>query len=177
MRRQASLLQTLMLVLALVLADSLGVLAVEPDEILANAELEQRARNISRELRCMVCQNESIDDSHAPLARDLRLIVRERLLAGDSDAAVFNFLTARYGDYVLLRPRLTARTLLLWLAPILVLGGGIGVAAFAFVRRGRSAQTMPSPLSAAEKAALSRLLASAEEAPTLPKRNPSETSA
>src|SRR5213593_3474189 len=81
--------------------------AVQPDEVLADAALEARARALSRELRCMVCQNQSIDDSDAPLARDLRILVRERLQAGDSDAEVLHFLTARYGDFVLLKPRLT----------------------------------------------------------------------
>ena len=82
--------------------------AVQPDEILPDAKLEERARNLSRELRCMVCQNQSIDDSDAPLARDLRLLVRERLKAGDSDRQVLDFLTARYGDFVLLKPPLNA---------------------------------------------------------------------
>ena len=101
--------------LALLLA--LPAYAVEPDEILANAALEGRARAISTELRCLVCQNQSIDDSNAPLARDLRLLVRERLQAGDSDAAVLKFVVARYGEFVLLRPPLGANTLLLWLGP------------------------------------------------------------
>ena len=99
--------------------------AVQPDEILPDAKLEERARNLSRELRCMVCQNQSIDDSDAPLARDLRLLVRERLKAGDSDRQVMDFLTARYGDFVLLNPPLNAKTFLLWVLPagLLVLGG------------------------------------------------------
>ncbi len=88
--------------------------AVQPDEILPDAKLEERARNLSRELRCMVCQNQSIDDSDAPLARDLRLLVRERLKAGDSDRQVMDFLTARYGDFVLLNPPMNAKTFLLW---------------------------------------------------------------
>ncbi len=100
-------------------------LAVQPDEILADPELEARARDLSRELRCMVCQNQSIDDSDAPLARDLRLLVRERLKAGDSDGQVLDFLTARYGEFVLLKPRFGWDTALLWLAPgvVLLLGG------------------------------------------------------
>lgn len=95
--------------------------AVEPDEILKNSALEQRARAISAGLRCLVCQNQSIDDSQAPLARDLRLIVRERLQAGDSDAAVRDYLVARYGDFVLLKPPFKAETLFLWGAPFAVL--------------------------------------------------------
>ena len=99
-------------------------MAVQPDEVLPDPAMETRARDISRELRCMVCQNQSIDDSDAPLARDLRLLVRERLKAGDSNNQVLDFLTARYGEFVLLRPRFTARTALLWLMPaaLLVIG-------------------------------------------------------
>src|SRR3954468_11702438 len=89
--------------------------AVQPDEVLSDSALEARARTLSKELRCMVCQNQSIDDSDAPLARDLRILVRERLQAGDSDAQVFDFLVARYGEFVLLKPRLSSRTALLWL--------------------------------------------------------------
>ena len=96
-------------------------LAVQPDEILKDPALEARARALSQELRCMVCQNQSIDDSDAPLAKDLRVLVRERLTAGDSDSQVIEFLVARYGEFVLLKPRLSAHTLLLWLAPFAVL--------------------------------------------------------
>jgi cytochrome c-type biogenesis protein CcmH len=96
-------------------------LAVEPDEILSDAALEARARSLSKELRCMVCQNQSIDDSDAPLARDLRILVRERLQAGESDQQVINFLVARYGEFVLLRPRFSWHTALLWLGPAAVL--------------------------------------------------------
>src|SRR3954471_15999273 len=94
--------------------------AVQPDEILPDAKLEARARDLSRELRCMVCQNQSIDDSDAPLARDLRLLVRERLTAGDSDQQVLDFLTVRYGPFVLLKPPLTSRTVVLWVTPAAV---------------------------------------------------------
>ena len=99
--------------------------AVQPDEILSDPALETRARGLSRELRCMVCQNQSIDDSDAPLARDLRLLVRERLKAGDSDGQVLDFLTARYGQFVLLKPRIGWDTALLWGAPagVLLVGG------------------------------------------------------
>ena len=98
--------------------------AVQPDEILKDPKLEQRARKLSAELRCLVCQNQSIDDSNAPLARDLRLLVRERLKAGDTDEAIMDYIVARYGEFVLLRPPFGPHTLLLWLAPILVLGFG-----------------------------------------------------
>jgi cytochrome c-type biogenesis protein CcmH len=98
--------------------------AVMPDEVLDDANLEARARVISKELRCMVCQNQSIDDSDAQLAKDLRIIVRERLTAGDSDAAIFSFVEARYGEFVLLKPRMNAHTIALWVSPIfLVLAG------------------------------------------------------
>ena len=115
--------------------------AVQPDEILPDAALEARARALSRELRCLVCQNESIDDSNAQLARDLRLLVRERLLAGESDAAILEFLTARYGDFVLLRPRFSGATALLWLAPFLVLLAGAGAVLLVLGRRRRLAET------------------------------------
>src|SRR5690606_17720084 len=97
------------------------VRAVQPDEILSDAGLEARARQISAELRCLVCQNQSIDDSNAPLARDLRLLVRERLNAGDSDEAVMSYVVQRYGEFVLLRPPVNLGTVLLWLAPLLLL--------------------------------------------------------
>jgi cytochrome c-type biogenesis protein CcmH len=128
--------------------------AVEPGEMLKDPALEARARGLSRTLRCMVCQNESIDESNAPLARDLRMLVRERILAGDSDADVRQFLVARYGEFILLTPRLSGRTVLLWSVPILVLlAGGIGV--FVALRRRRPA---PLPLSDAEKRRLAALL-------------------
>jgi len=111
--------------------------AVEPDEILADLVLESRARRLSAELRCMVCQNQSIDDSNAPLARDLRLLVRERLKAGATDAEVRAFLVARYGEFVLLKPPLSTGTVLLWLTPLLVLAG-IGVLVAARLRAGAS---------------------------------------
>lgn len=98
--------------------------AVQPDEIMPNPAQESRARELSRELRCMVCQNQSIDDSDAPLAKDLRLLVRERIAAGDSNAQVMDFLVARYGEFVLLKPRLNSQTLVLWLLPPLALLGG-----------------------------------------------------
>jgi cytochrome c-type biogenesis protein CcmH len=102
--------------------------AVQPDEILKDPALESRARNLSRELRCMVCQNQSIDDSEAPLARDLRLLVRERLTQGDTDQQVLDFLVSRYGNFVLLRPPLEWRTMLLWgLPPAALIAGLVGL--------------------------------------------------
>ena len=110
--------------------------AVQPDEILKDPALEARARALSKELRCMVCQNQSIDDSDAPLARDLRILVRERLTAGDSDEKVLAFLTDRYGAFVLLKPQFNAETAVLWLAPLIVLlAGGFGLVAFLRRRR------------------------------------------
>src|ERR1041385_121697 len=113
-------------VLWLAFALSPSAFAVQPDEIMPDPAKEARARDLSRELRCMVCQNQSIDDSEAPLARDLRLLVRERIAGGDSDRQVIDFLVARYGEFVLLKPRFSPHTLLLWLAPagVLLLGAG-----------------------------------------------------
>jgi cytochrome c-type biogenesis protein CcmH len=129
--------------------------AVQPDEILSDPALEQRARALSAELRCMVCQNQSIDDSDAPLARDLRLLVRERLLAGDSDDEVTAFLVDRYGEFVLLRPSFSGHTLLLWLAAPAVLIAG-GLIAWGVVGRNRR-RAEAAPLSAEEEAELARL--------------------
>jgi cytochrome c-type biogenesis protein CcmH len=129
-------------------------LAVEPDEILKDPALETRARALSQTLRCMVCQNESIDESNAPLARDLRLLVRERIQKGDSDTAVREFLVARYGEFILLEPRLSPRTWLLWSIPALALLAGAGGIALALRRRAPAA----TPLSDEEKRRLSALL-------------------
>jgi cytochrome c-type biogenesis protein CcmH len=142
--------------------------AVQPDEIMSDPTKEARARNLSRELRCMVCQNQSIDDSEAPLARDLRLLVRERIAAGDSDAQVMNFLVARYGEFVLLKPRFENHTLLLWLLPPLALMGG-GLALWAHGRRrGRLAtqenDSTPA-LSADEEARLLKLIVGEPDTP------------
>jgi len=118
--------------------------AVQPDEILSDPTLEARARHLSRELRCMVCQNQSIDDSDAPLARDLRIIVRERLTAGDSDAQVVEFLTSRYGEFVLLRPSFSWHNALLWLAPAFLLIVGAAGLILALRRRPAAAvESMP----------------------------------
>ncbi len=135
------------------------VRAVEPDEILKDPALEQRARSLSAELRCLVCQNQSIDDSNAPLARDLRLLVRERLTAGDSDKQVLDFIVARYGEFVLLRPPFGLHTLLLWLAPLLLLGGAIFLARRVSMRgRGMVAPAKAQSLSPEEQARLAKLL-------------------
>jgi cytochrome c-type biogenesis protein CcmH len=142
--------------LALMLAAT-PALGVQPDEVLKDPALEARARSLSAELRCMVCQNQSIDDSDAPLARDLRVLVRERLAAGETDAEVKAFLVARYGDFVLLRPPLDWRTALLWSAPFLVLIAGIAGAMVA-LRRRRARPAAPAPLSAAEEQALDRIM-------------------
>src|SRR5262245_15877041 len=141
--------------LAVVLAlASPAALAVQPDEMLSDAALETRARTLSKELRCMVCQNQSSDDSDAPLARDLRILVRERLQAGDSDRQVIDFLVARYGEFVLLKPRLSAHTALLWLGPAAVLL--IGAMALLATRR-RNAAADLQRLTADEEARIKAL--------------------
>jgi cytochrome c-type biogenesis protein CcmH len=127
----------LLVVLALLGATPLH--AVQVDEILPDPALEARARAISHDLRCMVCQNQSIDDSEAPLARDLRLLVRDRLKAGDSDTQVVDFMVARYGEFVLLKPRLSWHTAILWGAPLTILTAGLFAIGFSVLRR--SAQT------------------------------------
>jgi cytochrome c-type biogenesis protein CcmH len=147
-------------VAAAMLAGASPCFAVQPDEILPDPALEARARALSHDLRCMVCQNQSIDDSDAPLAHDLRVLVRERLKAGDNDTQVVNFLVARYGEFVLLKPRFEWQTAPLWLAPIgiLVLGGA--VLAVAVRRRRRAAESRPevaAPLSARERDRLAEL--------------------
>ncbi|WKA30931.1 cytochrome c-type biogenesis protein [Bradyrhizobium roseum] len=150
------------LFVAVVLVGGAPAHAVQPDEIMSDPAKEARARDLSRELRCMVCQNQSIDDSDAPLARDLRLLVRERIATGDSDGQVIDFLVARYGEFVLLKPRFTPHTLLLWLLPPLALIGG-GVALWLYSRRRPNAGAAADPallhLTAEEEARLERLLA------------------
>lgn len=157
-------LRSLAFVAALAVVPALApvaAVAVQPDEIMKDPVLEGRARALSKELRCMVCQNESIDDSNAPLAKDLRLLVRERLRAGDSDRQVLDFLVARYGDFVLLKPPFKRDTWLLWLTPPLVLAIG-GAALVLLARRRRrgdpSAAAGAAPLSAAEQDRLKRLI-------------------
>jgi cytochrome c-type biogenesis protein CcmH len=147
------------LILLLALVVSTPSWAVQPDEVLPDATLEARARALSKELRCMVCQNQSIDDSDAPLARDIRILVRERLKAGDSDAQVIDFLVARYGEFVLLKPRLHWDTALLWFGPPATLVGGALVARR---RRGRGLADATKPdggdLTPTEKARLAQLV-------------------
>lgn len=154
------------LVATLALFTATAAHAVQPDEILKDPALEARARALSKELRCMVCQNQSIDDSDAPLARDLRVLVRERLVAGDSDEKVLAFLTDRYGAFVLLKPQFNAETAVLWLAPVIVLlAGGVGL--IAFLRRRRAGEAIPAvggeQLTPAEQARITELMRKAEK--------------
>ena len=141
--------------LAFLLWQQGAVFAVQPGEALADPVLETRARALSAELRCMVCQNQSIDISDADLARDLRILVRERLSAGDSDGEVLDYIVSRYGEFVLLKPRLSLRNALLWGAPVLLLLGGGVVLFLAGRSRKRIEQTA---LSAQENAALDEIL-------------------
>jgi len=155
---------------AVLLTGAAPAYAVQPDEIMADPVKEARARELSKELRCMVCQNQSIDDSEAPLARDIRLLVRERIAAGDSDGQVIDFLVARYGEFVLLKPRFNPHTLLLWLVPPLALFGG-GFALWRSSRRQPNAtkggDDSDLSLTADEQARLERLL-NAESTPDRP---------
>ena len=130
--------------------------AVRPDEVLADPALEQRARDLSAELRCMVCQNQSIDDSDAELARDLRVLVRERLVAGDSNAQVIDFVVSRYGEFVLLKPKFNPRNAVLWATPVILLGIG-GVVLLLTIRR-RRGRVQPAALSNEESEALRKML-------------------
>lgn len=149
------MLRRLLTLLALLAVLTVPAGAVQPDEILKDADKEARARAITSELRCMVCQNESIDDSNAPLARDLRLLVRERIVAGDTDEQVLEFLLARYGEFVLLRPLFTVRNAVLWLAPFGFLV--LGVVIILSTGRHRRRQEVV-PLTDAEKAELEKVL-------------------
>jgi cytochrome c-type biogenesis protein CcmH len=128
--------------------------AVQPDEVLADAKLEQRARDLSTGFRCLVCQNQSIDESDADLARDLRILIRERLTMGDSDQQIKDFVVDRYGDYVLLKPRLTARTAILWATPFLIILVGAGLM---LRRRAVPAENAESILTPEEQTALQNL--------------------
>ncbi len=135
--------------------------AVQPGEMLADPALEKRARELSAELRCLVCQNQSIDDSNAPLARDLRLVVRERLIAGDTNEQVMNYVVDRYGEFILLRPPFRFATLLLWLSPLVALVAGLGWMAAAWRRRSKlKIETGAAPLTDEERKALEKLLES-----------------
>ncbi len=156
--RRTSLLMTLGLLLSL----AAPAFAVDPQEQLKDTALEARAREISAGLRCLVCQNQSIDDSDAPLARDLRLIVREQLKKGDTNEQVVDYLVARYGEFVLLKPRLNSNTALLWLAPILLIGGGAALA-LRVLRRPKENAPAAQPLTVEEQAELQSVLS--EEKP------------
>jgi cytochrome c-type biogenesis protein CcmH len=140
-----------------VLLAAAPALAVQPDEMLADPVLEARARAISKDIRCLVCQNQSIDDSEADLAHDLRVIVRERLVAGDTDQEVRDFLVARYGDFVLLDPPMKPKTYLLWFGPLVAFLLG-AAAIWAYLRRRRAAGGPPAPLSAEEQERLAAVL-------------------
>jgi len=145
-------------VLAILLFATPQAFAVLPDEVLSDPVLEQRARSLSKGLRCMVCQNQSIDDSDAPLARDLRILVRDRLKQGDSDRQVREFLVTRYGEFVLLQPRMTWRTGLLWFAPpALLIGGAVVLLVFARRRRKPDSDPASNELTPAERQRLESL--------------------
>ena len=145
----------LLAVFLLLVVAILPARAVQPDEILSDPALEARARALSEGLRCLVCQNQSIDDSNAPLARDLRLIIRERLKAGDSDTQAIDFVVARYGEFVLLRPRFAPGTWVLWIGPFALL---LIAAAFLYLRRRRGGNEAEKALAPEEEAALKRVL-------------------
>jgi cytochrome c-type biogenesis protein CcmH len=137
----------LLFILLILFLPCAGAMAVEPDEILADPALESRARALSAGFRCLVCQNQSIDDSDAPLARDLRILIRERISAGSSDAEVKRYVVSRYGDFVLLKPPMKSRTLLLWTLPFIFLLLGL---LFLWRRRAPASSTLEAPLSAEE---------------------------
>jgi len=163
MRRAASIIAVVMLAVM----SATSAYAVEPDEILPDPAMEARAREISAGLRCLVCQNQSIDDSNAPLARDLRLLVRERLQAGDTNSQVIQFVEDRYGEFVLLSPPLSWRTVLLWAAPLFALILAVWISARAWSRRQTVAAAAPAsvPLSPDEERKLREILANGDEKP------------
>jgi cytochrome c-type biogenesis protein CcmH len=146
-----------MMALLFALVAPAAALAVEPDEMLKDPKLEARARHLSEELRCMVCQNQSIDDSAAPLARDLRLLVRERLTQGDSDSQVLNYLVARYGEFVLLKPRFELQNVLLWGLPPFALVAGM-IALYMTARRRPGAEVQAPALSPDEQKRVATLV-------------------
>lgn len=148
-----------LLILVLFLGFSGPALAVNPDEVLPDPALEERARDLSIELRCLVCQNQSIDDSDAPLAKDLRVLIRQRLAAGDSDAEVIDFVVARYGEFVLLRPRFAPHTWALWLGtPVLLILASLIILRSFRRRQSEAPATADAPLSAAEKRKLKKIM-------------------
>jgi cytochrome c-type biogenesis protein CcmH len=149
----------LLAVLVACLALALPAQAVQPDEILEDPVLEQRAREISKDLRCVVCQNENIDSSHAGVARDLRILVRERLVAGDSDEDVLDFVVARYGDYVLFNPPFKPSTYALWIGPFAVMGLGLLGVVVLLARRPRKINAGDVALSEDEERAVAAMLA------------------
>ena len=149
--------KTYALLIGVVLLCAPPAVAVQPDEILKDPALEARARALSRELRCMVCQNQSIDNSEAPLARDLRILVRERLTAGDSDPQVIDFLVARYGEFVLLKPRFEWQTAALWLTPAVALVAG-AIAMVLAIRRRRAVPIVTASLSPDEERRLAKIV-------------------
>ncbi|CAA7621869.1 Cytochrome c-type biogenesis protein CcmH [Candidatus Terasakiella magnetica] len=158
LKRRTGRLNGASLVLLCALAWTVPAFAVNPDEMLKDPAQEYRARELGKDLRCLVCQNQSIDDSDADLAKDLRIIVRERISAGDSDAAVKKFVVDRYGDYVLLKPPFKATTLALWLGPFALFAGAVAVVLGFYRRRRSAAPVPPPPLSADEKKRLEKLL-------------------
>ena len=150
-----------MLILSIIISLPLNVVAVEPSEILQNPQLETRARSLSQNIRCLVCQNQSIDDSNASLAKDLRKIVREQLVSGASDDEIYNFLIERYGDFVLLRPPVKATTYILWYGPLFIFFAGLVLSALFLIRRKK---ILPEePLSHSEREELSRLISRKDE--------------
>ncbi|MCB4768900.1 cytochrome c-type biogenesis protein CcmH [Ancylobacter sp. Lp-2] len=150
---------------ALLVAGLTPLHAVQPDEVLPDPAQEARARTLSKELRCMVCQNQSIDDSDAPLAKDLRLLVRERIKVGDNDRAVLDFLVARYGEFVLLRPSWHGANVVLWTAPFLILIGG-GLAIWLRARRRDAAPAAVPALSAEERRKFDELMSKSDDSIT-----------
>ncbi len=148
-----------LLIFAVFLGLAVPAHVVNPDEVLSDAVLEDRARDLSTELRCLVCQNQSIDDSDAPLAKDLRVLIRQRLTEGDSDDQVIDFVVARYGEFVLLRPRFAPHTWALWLGtPVLLILAGLIIVRSFRRRQSEAPATADAPLSAAEKRKLNKIM-------------------
>jgi cytochrome c-type biogenesis protein CcmH len=151
------------LLFAVVMAFAWQAAAVEPDEVLTDPALESRARALSQQLRCLVCQNQAIDDSNAELARDLRVLVRDRLMAGDSDEAVVAYIVSRYGQFVLLKPPFHAGTYALWLGPAAILAIGSAAVVFYLRRRRNSKDDGLAPLTEAEQQRLQTLLSEKQQ--------------